>query len=127
MLKKIKWIVTGIFLIVCLALFIWGDKLNFPAGSIFAGLAVFIAAIKSKLFGNNKLMEELEQIQNSHEEKRKTWEEEKIIQQQKYDSLKNLIEELDTRIEELDEEFERTGNRGGGRSEEEILRWMREN
>jgi hypothetical protein len=127
MRKKIKWIVIGIFLLICLVLFIWGDKLNIPAGSIFAGLALLIAAIKSRLFGSDKLLKEIDRIQNNHEIKRKEWEQEKQIQEQQYDSLKNILVELDARIEQLDEELGKTEYRESGRSEEEVLRWMREN
>ena len=52
MLTNIKWIVIVLVMLGCTALFIWGDRIQ--PGSVFAGLAAFIAALKSKLFGNEK-------------------------------------------------------------------------
>ncbi|MCK5617695.1 hypothetical protein KAR91_88340 [Candidatus Pacearchaeota archaeon] len=126
MLKHIKWILIGLFLLGCLALFIWGD--NIQTGSIFAGLAAFIAAIKSKLFGNNKLLEKIERIQNTHESKRKEWEAEKKQYNRSYDSLRVRIDELNTRIEVLNEQLDNSKKpdyKAKIRGEEEILRWLK--
>jgi hypothetical protein len=126
MLTYIKWIVIGIVLLGCIALFIWGDKIQ--PGSVFAGLAGFIAAIKSKLFGNAKLSEKLALIRNTHEFKRQEWEREKQQYENRYDTLKTRIDNLNSRIEVLNEQLDKTtkpGYKAQLRSEEEILHWLK--
>jgi hypothetical protein len=128
MIANIKWIIIGLFLLGCIALFIWGDKIQ--AGSIFAGIAAFIAAIKSKLFGNDKLAKKISNIRNSHEYKRRDWEIEKQEYESRYDSIKNRVDELNRRIEVLNEQLDKTSKPGDKvkvRSEEEILFWLKNN
>jgi CRISPR/Cas system CMR-associated protein Cmr5 small subunit len=128
MLAHIKWIVIALVLFGCVALFIWGDKI--PAGSIFAGMAAFIAALKTKLFGNDKLAEKISDIRNSHENKRKDWLMEKEKYEFQYDQMKTRIEKLSKRVEILNEQLEQTTspeNKAKRRSEEEILFWLTKN
>lgn len=128
MITYIKWIVIGLFLLGCIALFIWGDKI--PAGSIFAGLAAFIAAIKSKLFGNDKMTEKINLIQQTHRYKRREWEIEKDEYQKRYDTLKARVDTLNVRIEILHEQLDKTKNpeyKAKLRSEEEIMFWLNKN
>ena len=128
MITYIKWIVAGLVLLGCIALFIWGDRIQ--PGSVFAGLAAFIAALKSKLFGNEKYLEKMNLIQHSHSRKREEWEQEKLLYEQRYDSLKIRIDTLKNRIEWLNEQLEKTSKKdykGQQRSEEEILRWLGDN
>ena len=128
MITHLKWIVIGFFLLGCIALFIWGDKIQ--AGSVFAGLAAFIAAIKSKLFGNDKLSEKISLIKNTHEFKRKEWEIEREEYEQRYDTIKTRIDTLNKRIEMLNEQLDKTskpGYKAQLRSEEEILFWLKNN
>ena len=116
MLTHIKWILIGVVLIGCIALFIWGDKIQ--PGSVFAGLAAFIAAIKSKLFGREKKpLDEISKIRKAHERERDVWEIEKRLYEERYDILKGKMDSLDRRIEGIRKE-------AGGRSEGEILDWL---
>ena len=75
MITNIKWIVIGLVLLGCIALFIWGDRIQ--QGSVFAGLAGFIAALKSKFFGSEKGLDKMALIRRSYELKREEWELEK--------------------------------------------------
>ena len=125
MLTNIKWIVIVLFLLACVALFIWGDR--FQPGSIFAGLAGFIAALKSKFFVNVRGLDKMALIKQAHELKLEEWKMEKLEYEQPYDSLKNRIDSLNKRIELFNKELEKTskpGYRAKKRSEEEILRWL---
>jgi hypothetical protein len=128
MITHIKWIVTGLLILGSIALFIWGDKIQ--PGSVFAGLAGFIAAIKSKLFGNEKLSEKMNLIRNTHEFKRQEWEREKVQYENRYDTLKARIDTLNKRVEVLNEQLDKTtkaGYKARLRSEEEILFWLKNN
>ena len=128
MITNIKWIGFGIVLAGLIALFIWGDKI--PAGSVFAGLAGFIAIVKSKFLGIDKLQGKLKFLQKSHADKREAWEIEKLHYEEQVDTLKKRMDSLSLRIEVLynnirsTEESDFTATE---RSEEEILRWLKEN
>lgn len=125
MTANIKWIVFGIVLAGLIVLFIWGDKI--PAGSIFAGLATFVAAIKSKLLGIDKLPGKLNAIRQSHIAKRDAWRLEKLYYDEQADILKKKIDSLSHRIDKLYERQKRaeeSAHSSGKRSEEEILRWL---
>jgi len=125
---NIKWIIIGIFILGCIALFIWGDRIQ--PGSVFAGLAAFIAAIKSKLFGNDRVTDKISQVQRTHELKRAEWQKEKEKYEELYDTLETRLDTLNTRIERLNEKLESTSKPGyeaTKRREEEILRWLKEN
>ena len=125
MLTNIKWIVIVLVLTGCTALFIWGDRTQ--PGSVFAGLAAFIAAIKSKLFGIEMYLGKMDLMRRSHEQQRRDWEREKRNYESRYYVFKAHIHMLDTNIEKLNKELEKTskeGYRAERRSEEEILRWL---
>jgi hypothetical protein len=128
MITHIKWILIGLVLLGCIALFTWGDKIQ--PGTIFAGLATFVAAIKSKLFGKEKVLDKIQLVKNTHEYKRREWEREKIQYELRYDSLKTRLDSINKRIEDLSEQLDRTtrpGYKAELRSEEEILFWLRNN
>ena len=128
MISNIKWIIIGIVLAGIIALFIWGDKI--PAGSVFAGLATFIAAIKSKFLGIDKLQGKLKFLRQSHADKREAWEIEKLHYEEQVDTLKKRMDSLSLRIEVLYENIRRTEESdftATKRSEEEILRWLGKN
>jgi hypothetical protein len=129
MITHIKWIVIGIILLGLITLFIWGDKIQ--PGSIFAGLAAFIAAIKSKLFGKEKLAQKTLEIHNSHKQSRSDWAIEKMDYDMKFQNLKTRLDSLDKKIEELKGDSlsgswsvgkEERGK--SGKSEKEILEWL---
>jgi len=125
MFTNIKWIVIVLILSGCIALFIWGDRIQ--PGSVFAGLAAVIAALKSKLFGIEKYLGKMDLIRRSHEQQRKEWEREKRNYENRYYVFRAHIHMLDTNIEKLNKELEKTskqGYRAKQRSEEEILRWL---
>ena len=86
MKKNIKWIITGIFLLVAVALFIWSDRIE--PGSIFAGIAGLIAALKSKLFGRISQEEKIAILRNEHNRKRDEWEREKKRYEREFEILK---------------------------------------
>ena len=126
MFTNIKWIVIVLVLLGCTALFIWGDRIQ--PGSVFAGLAAFIAALKSKLFGIEKYLGKMDLIRRSHELERTKWEREKRNFENRYYIFRAHIHMLDDNIEKLNKELEKTskpGYRAQGRSEEEILRWLK--
>ena len=128
MASQIKWIVPGLVLLGITALFIWSDRIQ--PGSVFAGLATFIAAIKSKLFGNDKLAEKITNLKSSHTRKREEWENEKELYALWYDNLEERLDTLNRKIGILDKEIEDASKSNGKsplRSEEEIRRWLREN
>ena len=123
---NLKWIIIGIILLGLLALFIWGDHVE--PGSIFAGLAGFIAALKSKLFGNNILKLTIEDIENKHQLKRDEWEKEKREYDKQYDILKLKLDSLDNRTEILKEQLRRASQNDyqpKRRTEAEILEWLK--
>ena len=125
MLTNIKWIVIVLILFGCTALFIWGDRIQ--PGSVFAGLAAFIAAIKSKLFGIEKYLGKMDLIRRSHEQQRMEWERKKKEYENRYYILQAHIHMLDTNIEKLNKELGKTsepGYKAERRSEEDILRWL---
>ncbi len=128
MITNIKWIAIGIVLAGFIALFIWGDKI--PAGSVFAGLAGFIAAVKSKLLGIDKLPGKLKFLRQSHARKREAWEIEKMHYEEQVDTLKKRMDSLSLRIEVLYNNIRSTEESdfiATERSEEEILRWLGKN
>jgi hypothetical protein len=115
-------------LLGCIALFVWGGRIQ--PGSVFAGLAGFIAALKSKLFGSEKGSEKIAFIQRSHKLKLEGWEQEKQQYEQRYEFLKTRIDRLNNRIELLNEQLDKTSKpnyKAQHRSEEEILRWLKNN
>ncbi len=127
MASQIKWILIGLVLLGIIALFIWGDRIQ--PGSVFAGLAAFIAAIKSRLFGNDKLAEKITNLKSAHSRKREEWENEKKLYELWYDTLEGRLDTLNRRIEILDKEMEEVSKSEGKsphRSAEEIKRWLRE-
>jgi len=106
-----------------LALLLWGDKIE--PGSVFAGLAAFIAAIKSKLFGRNLLKDPVRTIDATHELKREEWEREKRRNDVRYEILNMKLDSLDRVAEVLKEKLRDTQKQTPGRSEEEIREWLK--
>jgi len=128
MMKNIFWILAIVLLLGIIALFIWGDRIE--PGSVLAGLAAFIAAIKSKLLGNGNLMERIADIEKSHNLKRDEWEKIKQEYDQKYEILKLKMDSLDNRTEIIKQQLQQTtmeNYKSGKRSEQEILDWLNRN
>ena len=125
MLTNIKWIVLIIVLSGCTALFIWGDRIQ--PGSVFAGLATFIAALKSKLLGITSFQKMISEIESSHQLKRDEWESEKRDYDRQYDLLKLRLDSLDNRTEILKEQLRQASQKDyqpQRRTEEEIREWL---
>lgn len=121
MKKNIKWIITGIFLLVAVALFIWSDRIE--PGSIFAGIAGLIAALKSKLFGRISQEEKIAILRNEHNRKRDEWEREKKRYEREFEFLKLKLDSLDNRTEILRQKLD-DPSEPVKRSEKEILTWL---
>jgi hypothetical protein len=122
---NIKCILIGIVVLGCIALFTLGDHIE--PGSIFAGLAAFIAAIKSKFLGNLSLKEKIDGIESSHQLKREEWEYEKQKYDRNYEFLKLRMDSLDNLTEILKQELQQTTKtvyKPNQRTEAEIRDWL---
>ena len=125
MFNTIKWIIVAIVILGFLALFIWGE--NIPPGSAIAGIAAFIAAIKSKLFENESLKERISEIRGEHQVKREKWHKLKQDYDSKYEQLKTKMDSLDNRTEILKQKIDSTSSPSHTppkRSEQEILDYL---
>lgn len=125
MFNTIKWIVIGIVILGFIALFIWGE--NIPPGSVLAGIAAFIAAIKARLFGNESLKERISEIRGEHQLKREEWQNLKQEYDSKYEQLKTKMDSLDNRTGILKQKIDSTSSPSHTppkRSEKEILDYL---
>ena len=85
MWKIIKPVLITLAVIAALAFFLFRDRIEF--GTLFAGLATFFAAVKSKIFGETEVQKMIEEVEASHALKRDEWETAK----QKYDAEIDFI------------------------------------
>lgn len=104
MWKFLKFIfITALFL-SAIALVLWIGKIE--PGTILAGIAAIIAAIKARLFGDHDLEEDLKKIEQHHQVQRDTWNEKEMEFEQAnteiMNRLKNMEVEKDSLVRQMD-------------------------